>query len=185
MQQDYSQQDVETALRTWVSAYHKSHPGVRRNLLFLDFDGVINTYKEDANRKMFTGKRSHMKFMDVSDAESMKNLNKLMKKYNPEIIVSSSWRYSGLDYCRDYLYHCGLIESARITDTTCTDELSPRHEEILSWLEKHPDFTNFVILDDIYMSELSKHQVMTEFPDGFDAKGLARAERLFAKGPIA
>lgn len=75
MQQDYSQQDVETALRTWVSAYHKSHPGVQRNLLFLDFDGVINTYKEDANRKMFTGKRSHMKFMDVSDAESMKNLN--------------------------------------------------------------------------------------------------------------
>ncbi len=185
MRESYTEADVENALRQWASAYHKANPGKERNLLFLDFDGVINTYREDASREMFIGKRSQMKFMDVSDEESMKNLNTLVKKYDPEIIISSSWRYSGLDYCRDYLYHCGLTEWAKITDTTATGEMAPRHEEILYWLEQHHDFTNLVILDDIYMSELAPHQVMTQFPDGFDKKCLKRAEKLFAQGPIA
>lgn len=184
MQELYNEADVENALRQWVSAYQKANPGKERNLLFLDFDGVINTYREDNSREMFTGRRSNMKFMDVSDEESMKNLNILVRKYDPEIIISSSWRYSGLDYCRDYLYHCGLMEKARISDITTTGEMAPRHEEILSWLDKHHDFSNLVILDDIYMAELAAHQVMTRYPSGFDKDCLKRAKKLFAKGPI-
>lgn len=63
------------------------------NIIFLDFDGVINL---DINN--YTG--------PFNNKEQMENLNRFCLKYNFKIVVSSSWR-KNLNY-KDVLYKSGL-----------------------------------------------------------------------------
>lgn len=67
--------------------------GELNNIIFLDFDGVINL---DINN--YTG--------PFNNKEQMENLNRFCLKYNFKIVVRSSWR-KNLNY-KDVLYKSGL-----------------------------------------------------------------------------
>mgnify|MGYP004464315639 FL=1 len=67
--------------------------GKLNNIIFLDFDGVINL---DINN--YTG--------PFNNKEQMENLNRFCLKYNFKIVVRSSWR-KNLNY-KDVLYKSGL-----------------------------------------------------------------------------
>lgn len=67
--------------------------GELNNIIFLDFDGVINS---DINN--YTGA--------FNNKEQMENLNRFCLKYNFKIVVRSSWR-KNLNY-KDVLYKSGL-----------------------------------------------------------------------------
>lgn len=67
--------------------------GELNNIIFLDFDGVINL---DINN--YTGA--------FNNKEQMENLNRFCLKYNFKIVVRSSWR-KNLNY-KDVLYKSGL-----------------------------------------------------------------------------
>ena len=61
-----------------------------KNIIFLDYDGVINTKIEE-----FDG------YFD--NPEAIHYLNKLCKEFHFDIVVTSSWRHhSGY---KDFLYH--------------------------------------------------------------------------------
>lgn len=174
---------TEHQIRRWIQECRRGHPGLSRIFLFLDFDGVINTYQNANYRQIFTGTLTKDDITDLTTPACMQNLNAFVLEFQPDIIISSSWRYSGLDYCRDYLYHGGLDASARITDTTTRDGFLPREEEILQYLQQNHEMTGMLILDDIYMEPLAKYQVTTDFSRGFDRDALARARKICgAKG---
>lgn len=122
------------------------------NIVFLDFDGVINL---DSNN--FTG--------PFNDKEQMNNLNKFCIENNFKIVVISSWRkYSNY---KEILYNSGLDKKIRIIGATKVLE-KDRESEIIQWLKENLNTNKFIILDDGNFNELSKYQVKTESNKGFD-----------------
>ena len=111
----------------------------------------------------------------------MDNLNKLCKMFDFKIVISSSWRISGMDYCKKYLLDSGLDESIEIIGMTKNEEIVKRYYEIYDYLIKFNNFTNFLILDDIYMESLSSYAILTQFEKGFDEEMLKKAIELFNK----
>lgn len=59
--------------------------------LFLDIDGVLNTYESHIR---FQQTKSRHKTDFIFDPVAVANLNILLKRYNPVIVISSSWRQS-------------------------------------------------------------------------------------------
>ena len=73
-----------------------------QNFIFLDIDGVLNhqsAYKADECKcvKIKNSSRQYVSFSSVSKSL----LNDLIKLTDAKIIVSSSWRHSGLEYLKD------------------------------------------------------------------------------------
>lgn len=56
------------------------------NLIFLDFDGVLNFTKDEPKEEFFLERRFHI------DNENLNNLKVLTEKLNASIIISSTWR---------------------------------------------------------------------------------------------
>ena len=122
------------------------------NILFLDYDGVINT---DINNY------GQLPFNKVC----IDNVNRLCKEYNLKIVVISSWKKYA-NYI-DILYESGLDKD--ITIIGKTDILNgSREEEIKQYLYNNIYINKFIIIDDGDYDELSKYQVKTNFNDGFN-----------------
>ena len=127
-------------------------------ILFLDIDGVLNSqlffeseeYKKDDDHTMIDTKLVH-------------HINRIVEETGCKIVISSSWRHSGLDECNRKLLSKGLNEMAiDITPSLYFEKNKhdytysvPRGCEIKAWLEMNKGIlgdkiskTNYVILDD-------------------------------------
>lgn len=126
---------------------------IEQNILFLDYDGVVNT-----DRYVFNG--------IFNNTEGIKYIEKFCKEYSFEIVVTSSWKHN--PKYKDFLYNSGLSKSVEIIG--CTDITSMGREyEINSYLEKHPEIEKYLIIDDVYLSsELGMHQIQTSFNTGYN-----------------
>jgi hypothetical protein len=88
------------------------------------------------------------------DITSVNNLNNLCDETGAKIVISSTWRHSGLEYCKDVLEKVGF--TGEIIDITPTHESRLRGLEILDWIksneeligDRYYNFTEYVILDD-------------------------------------
>lgn len=135
------------------------------NVIFLDFDGVLNLDLNNYN-KPFKNKLA------------IKNLNSLCFNNDFKIVVCSSWR----KYC-DYkkiLYESGLNKEIQILGATKNLEID-RESEILDYLLNNPYIDKFIIIDDEKYNELSKYQVRTEISKGFDDDKYNEAVELILK----
>ena len=122
------------------------------NIVFLDFDGVINLDLDNYSGP-FTNKNL------------INNLNKLCLEYNLKIVVISSWRkYS--DY-REILYKSGLDNKIEILGSTDNME-TEREKEVIKYIKEYPYINKFIILDDKPFGILKKYQVQTDIDKGFD-----------------
>lgn len=130
--------------------YRELHHG-DRNLLFLDFDGVIN------------GPGFHVDQNGIAlyHEDAVQRLNNVCKLCDLNIVVSSFWRHMGLEYCKNYLLNCGLDRDIPVVGTTGREITHHREREIWEYLVSHRDFTDFVILDDLDMEYLSAFHVRT------------------------
>lgn len=125
-------------------------------IIFLDIDGVLNHewfYKERFRKRYEEGAIGHP-YSEI-DPESVQNLNQLILNTGAKVVLSSTWRHSGLDYCLDVLkFHGFEGEIIDVTpDLRSNDCL--RGNEILRWMKDNKDligeyynFTEYVILDD-------------------------------------
>ena len=132
------------------------------NVIFLDFDGVVNNlvWFEDENRGLIYNYNKYITITDacggkrhipiVNDFQAMCWLNQLCKGRDIEIVVTSTWRLH-----HDYvlaLRKGGLAEKVGIfgcTDCIHTEDYyRDRGREINKFLEEHPDIQNYLILDD-------------------------------------
>jgi len=143
----------------------KYFSGELDNILFLDFDGVLNL---DINN--YTGK--------FNAKIPMKNLNKFCIENEFKIVVISSWRKS-INY-KELLYESGLNKNIKILGATKNLERD-RESEIIDYLENHTNVSKFIILDDGNFNELSKYQVKTIFCNGFDDYKYNEAMKLLNK----
>lgn len=99
-------------------------------VVFADFDGVIFTF-------------GNYDFSKVA----CNNFNLLLEKEpDLKIVVSSSWRRLGLEQVKKTLKSNG-IDSDRVIDIT-GDEKGERGVQVKAWLDRHPDVTSFVCIDD-------------------------------------
>lgn len=139
--------------------------GELNNIVFLDFDGVLNL---DINN--YTSK--------FKAKEPIDNLNKFCLENEFKIVVISSWRKS-LNY-KEILYESGLDKRIEILGATDVLE-KDRESEVIDYLEKHQNTNKFIILDDGDFFELSKYQVQTVFEKGFDDRKYREACDLINK----
>lgn len=157
-------------------------------VIFLDNDGVIclsNNWggrsKKWANYRSQNPSSSDSKSdapvqvrFDDFDEKAVRVLNSILEETGAEIVVSSDWRFhANLDELGDYYVSQGILKKP-IAVTHRTEDINPefwrvmrfradleleRSIEILDWLEKNPQVTHWVAIDDLNMSVdyLSNH----------------------------
>ena len=135
-------------------------------VLFLDFDGVVNVPYEYGTPEFDAAMAQGV--YDFFRPEIVERLDKLIHDFDLHVVVSSSWRYSGMEFCQNSLRNAGFSKDVIVEDLTVLSEgMPPRYLEILEYLEDHPRISEILILDDIPMHGLSDFAVQTVFEDGY------------------
>ncbi len=116
-------------------------------VIFLDIDGVLNVYSHDHDE---FGSQFHSHFVD--------NLKRIIDETEAKIVISSTWRYAGLERMKEMWEKRGLPGDVIDVTPDCTYlfnegllELTTRIErgyEIEYWLDENPGVQKYVILDD-------------------------------------
>lgn len=115
-------------------------------VIFLDYDGVVNTPIWDERGNIDYNHPSDGK---VNNYQAIMWLNHLLWRTNAKIVVSSTWRYCCNDTSyQDCLYNAGLKRKYEIKDCTAWFGNNTRTEEIHQYLKEHPTIDKYVILDD-------------------------------------
>lgn len=153
-------------------------------LLFLDFDGVINSAKYYAAtalaRKALAYDYSYQNVEDVGhnlDKVAVERLNVILRESGAKIVISSSWREAyPLSFLRNLLEHVGCVgDVIGRTPSFVTDNQGfvargdwVRGHEIQAWMDKLQEpIDAFVILDDYdEMAHLKPKLVLTTWEDG-------------------
>ena len=137
---------------------------MKRKVIFLDVDGVLNGYNiftdimfktVQVNSKLYKFIRTHY---DLFDAKLHKIflLSIIVKFTKADIVMSSTWRGTYKHYLKtgeldkrmatlvNGMKKCKIF----IIDTTPRISSGRRGEEIQMYLNNHPEIDKFVILDD-------------------------------------
>lgn len=155
------------SIKNLLKENQKNFP--QKNLLFLDFDGVINIPIKDYEQY---NEEELINLYSFGNKTCMDNLNILCATFDFQIVISSSWRISGLKYCEKYLLESGLNTNIPIIGETKLYGFNKRFYEINDYLINHPDFTNFFILDDLHMGPLHIFALQTNFQEGLSDENL-------------
>ncbi len=163
-------------------------------IIFLDFDGVLNTEKYYCELKS-KGLPSDDKYGQLFDPEAVSNLRKIIDVTGARIVVSSSWRYMGLNVLQRMWYDRDLPgrivditplhlldDKLRDTDLTQVDMLSLCRGNEIKWyfdevLDANSDSRRFVIFDDLkeVLPELQDHFIRIDPIIGITEKDVERA----------
>jgi hypothetical protein len=101
-------------------------------VIFLDIDGVLNCETT----------RNPRKFPYVADSKLLGRLRRLLDRTGAKVVLSSTWRCDPVGLLAVKYWRVPFID-------VCPDRpRSPRRNEILGWLSKHPRVTRFVVIDD-------------------------------------
>lgn len=150
--------------------------GIRRYALFLDFDGVIHVFYVQGTPEYEAAVKRMKNKMEFIDPDALSNVDEIVSEYDMDIIISSSWRYNGLDYCRNYLKKSGMKNYGKIIDITQDEVFLDRRIEIAEYLISHPVYSGFIVLDDIRMPEFKGSYIRIDPTKGFDSGALNNAK---------
>ena len=159
-------------------------------ICFLDIDGVLNSrfWNDSHQREISEGK--------YIDRDKVKLLKDLVHNTNARLVLHSGWRFwfdgrlKPLRAEAENLVQLLAEEDLTIYDMTpdlTTEEIRAtkkfslvKADEILAWLEMHPDISTWVVLDDLNLnhSAIASHQVRTNADVGLTAEDLKAAERI-------
>lgn len=157
---------------------HLKHTKSTNLIVFLDFDGVINA---DFHTSTNTVEPLPSGNYNIASPACVKRVNAICQKFDVQIVLSTSWRFSGMDNCIAYLKEVGFTETERIIGmTTLHPEVYNRELEILNWLVEHDDYKGFLILDDAPIHYLSSYQCQSDFEEGFNDSLYQRAVEILS-----
>ena len=139
------------------------------NVLFLDYDGVVNPPMWDEKGEQcnygfpFQGK--------VNNFQAVQWVSEFCQKFGFSIVVTSTWRLD--DNYKECLINGGLREGIQILGKT--DRLYKpgkdicRGDEIKKWLKEHPECDYYLIVDDEddILPEQKDHLIQTDGNIGF------------------
>ncbi len=143
-------------------------------VIFLDFDGVLNSEKY---------LRESGRFGVVINPASLALIKEIIEATNAKIVLSTSWReHWDIDEskCNDIGIEINRIFAElglSIFDKTQSLGRS-REKEIEHWLHNHTETKNFVVLDDRFLDSeiLRNHFVKTNgYRDGIDKENVCLA----------
>lgn len=150
----------------------------KTKVIFLDFDGVLNTEKYQAEL-MASGKTGWDEFGQLFDPKAVTNLKMILDAApNALIVISSSWKMEGLNRLREMWIERGLPGTIHSTTPDFVPDLSQidlsNHDnlvllagkgyEIKAWLAKNASAECcYVIFDDVpgFLPEQNKHLIVT------------------------
>lgn len=157
-------------------------------VIFLDIDGVLATWASLKRQIELDGMYGFQK-------ECVDNMNELIEKSGAEIVLSSTWRFKGLDWFNPFAKKQGLCkECIDVTghNTGKTEggfyTAGTRGSEIKEWLSKHPEVDSFVIIDDDSdMDNLKDHLVLVKpgMEKGFQKKDIEKALYILGEKEIS
>lgn len=105
-------------------------------VLFLDIDGVLNSEEYIINRDK--------KVKDDIDIKKVFLLEGIVRKTNCSVVLSSSWRFLGLERINNALGDLGSYISIKHHTTL---KRGDRGKQILEYIKKH-NIKDYVVLDD-------------------------------------
>jgi hypothetical protein len=122
-------------------------------VIFLDIDGVLNVIPQ-----------GHDAFGGIFHSDFVENLKRIIDETGAKIVISSSWRHSGLQKMLDMWEFRNLPgEVIGVTPDLYRfldfegERTMVRGDEIQAVLNIHPEITHYVILDDD--TDMLKHQL--------------------------
>ena len=122
-------------------------------VIFLDIDGVLNVIPQ-----------GHDAFGGIFHSDFVENLKRIIDETDAKIVISSSWRHSGLQKMLDMWEFRNLPgEVIGVTPDLYRfldfegERTMVRGDEIQAVLNIHPEITHYVILDDD--TDMLKHQL--------------------------
>ena len=153
-------------------------------VVFLDYDGVVNTVIWEVNRD--TGKLSaNYSFPSlgrVNNYQAVQRLSELCAKYDIDIVVTSTWRLS--DNYKKCLIDGGLRSGINIVGRVTRNSALTRAEQINLYLNSHSSIGNkFIIIDDddVDMSPFgynnAEHFIKCTTNGGFQLEEFEEAEK--------
>lgn len=147
-------------------------------LIFLDFDGVLNSRKwmEGFHQKVREYNKPESTILvepeDALDPTPVELINQLVEKSGAKVIISSSWRIlHGLESLNKILKNAGAKFEAIDTTPRTYEERGIEIQQYLDYLKsKGDEVESFVIIDDD--SDMAhflntKHFIKTAFEFGF------------------
>lgn len=165
----------------------KKRDNIQFPIIFLDIDGVLNTWNAEQREDNPWGPQFHF------DEAAMAHLTSLVFDFDARIVVSSSWRHF---QPRDLAHHIFLhnLKQYQLQDyvldvtPSCEDPSfgERRSHEIRQWLEEHPHLVHsYVILDDEPLTmDLIDHQVLCEVIQGFGDPTLLEKAKVILATPL-
>lgn len=147
-------------------------------VLFLDIDGVINSYRTAHAMGGFpftTTSEDLIRF----DLTAIKLIQRICEDGDIKIVLSSTWRIH-----RD-AKQIGEDLRLPIIDATPIKLGGTRGEEIAMWLRDHPEVTQFVIVDDDsdMLPNQQKRFVKTTIADGLQFHHYQKIRKRFGMKP--
>lgn len=149
--------------------------------IFLDIDGVLNT---ERNYKALVqdGQRWRDDYGPYFDPESVANLHSIIKATQADIIITSTWKYNGLDA----IHTLWTLREMRgillgITPEAEHADYCTRGMEIKKWLASNapedPADYRYIIIDDspYFLPEQMDLLIRTNSKVGITADDAARA----------
>jgi histidinol phosphatase-like enzyme len=128
-----------------------------RKVLFLDFDGVLNSERSAAVVHSITGENGYgLPYEELAltkanlklDPIALRLLEYIVLTTKCDIVISSTWRmHLSLDKFTEIFKVYGLTIPGPI-DKTSENEFRKRGSEIEKWLADHNEYTSYVIIDD-------------------------------------
>lgn len=125
-------------------------------VIFLDIDGVLNVWGTERDE-----------FGTIFQTHFVENLGKIVAETGAKIVISSTWRYAGLERMQEMWEKRGLPGEVIDITPDCTylhneglfewiDQVERGHE-IDYWLSENPEVKDYIILDDC--NDFLKHQL--------------------------
>ena len=151
------------------------------NIIFLDVDGVLNSYNKLIEIYNKTGK-PHSGSNFPFDEKCLENLKILVEETNAKIVITSTWRKyeNDMEILFNELKKYDLDKQV-IGYTPIINK--KREEEIIEYLNKLNIKVNFIIIDDIRdMGVLNDKLIVTSPITGFTEENMKNAIKILKKG---
>jgi len=153
---------------------------MRNPIVFLDFDGVVETIywdkDVDGSWSLNVHKYNHK---ELNNKQAIGWLNELYNQIPYDIVITSTWRISmSAEELQDLLIRSGFNPKIKVIGTTPILHL-PRGIEIKQWIEENGFKSKYIIIDDDSdMCDLLPVLVRTDCQLGFTIYDYQKALKL-------
>ena len=127
--------------------------------IFLDFNGVLDTYNK----------------LDIIDEENLKILREVVEETKANVVITSSIKnlyfYTG-KHNKIMRYLLETLKENNIRVTGITKKRNKREEEIIEYLDNHPEINHYCIIDDEYDFKSMKDHMIKLKEQQYGGNGL-------------